>query len=331
MEELLRQALPAGHDVWADVALAAQQRRKQLDLCRVLAEPIAALARVWLAEHPGGSMRQLAIRGAKCARRMGYLASHNTIQGILGGHKKRTRGFVYRAMLKQVSGSGDDVPEEHFVPSRWTHGALASVGRPPAKARRPRPAPSASDIIPSGSDTLADYLRAAAGHPLLSPADEARLALGIETAERAALRILVRSAIVPRELGVSETLLEDSIAHGSAPDPIDAVTSRDFAHRMKEALAALDAREALVIRLRYGIGTGRPQTLSDVGREIGVSKQRVHQLEVLALTHLRQSPLVNRLAEYLDAPLPSRVVGRVSRPGGDGAATEQEGIPWPNS
>jgi hypothetical protein len=50
---------------------------------------------------------------------MGYSTSHNTIQPILAGHKKKTRGFVYRAMLKQFQDHGEHIPAEHILPSRW--------------------------------------------------------------------------------------------------------------------------------------------------------------------------------------------------------------------
>jgi hypothetical protein len=104
LEGLLREALPEGHDLPSAVAAAAQKQTRQIDLCWVRAEPIAALAKACLEQHPGLTMRQLSIRVAKSARRMGYSTSHNTIQPILGGHKKKTRGFVYRALLKQIEG-----------------------------------------------------------------------------------------------------------------------------------------------------------------------------------------------------------------------------------
>src|SRR3990172_9604363 len=102
MEGLLREALPEGHDLAKEVAAAAQKQTRQTDPCWGKAEPISALAKGWLEQHPSTTMRQLSIRVAKSARRMGYATSPITVQQILGGHRKRTRGFVYRAMLKQI-------------------------------------------------------------------------------------------------------------------------------------------------------------------------------------------------------------------------------------
>jgi WhiB family redox-sensing transcriptional regulator len=105
MESLLRGALPAGDDLAREVRAASQNQSRQFDLCLVKAEPISALAIAWLAQHPDATMRQLALRVTTSARRMGYVTSSNTIQPILAGHKKRTRGFVYRALLEQFPGS----------------------------------------------------------------------------------------------------------------------------------------------------------------------------------------------------------------------------------
>jgi hypothetical protein len=68
-----------------------------MDWVRV--EPIVELAHTWLEQHPGTSKRQLAILLSARIREMGYSRSHDLLQPILGGWKKKTRRFVYRAML----------------------------------------------------------------------------------------------------------------------------------------------------------------------------------------------------------------------------------------
>ena len=105
-------------------------RTRLIDLSCVQAQPIALLAKRWLVVHPDASLRQLAIRVARSARDMGYATSPNTIQPILGGHKKRTRGFVYRAMLKQLPDHNEQVPAKHVLPSRWLESALPSFRVP---------------------------------------------------------------------------------------------------------------------------------------------------------------------------------------------------------
>ncbi len=56
---------------------------------------------------------------------------------------------------------------------------------------------------------------------------------------------------------------------------------------LHRALALLTPRERSVITLRYGIGDGRSRTLLEVGKELGISRERVRQLEVVALMKLR--------------------------------------------
>ncbi len=178
MEGLLREALPEGHDLANEVAAAAQQQTRQTDLCWVKAEPISALAKGWLAQHPSATTRQLSIRVAKSARRMGYATSPITVQQILGSHTKRTRGFVYRAMLKQIPGSRDRIPEEHIVSSHRAEGAIARGSRPPAqrKPSRQRAKLSGTDGALSNADPLAAYLRSASGVLLPSPEAQVELA-----------------------------------------------------------------------------------------------------------------------------------------------------------
>ena len=117
MESLLSDILPAGSDHSRAVADALGDATRLVDLSWVRAKPIAHLAQRWLLAHPDASMRQLAIDVARSAQDMGYRTSHNTIQPVLGGYKQRTRGFIYRAMLKQFSDCMKQVPAEHILPS----------------------------------------------------------------------------------------------------------------------------------------------------------------------------------------------------------------------
>ena len=64
----------------------------------------------------------------------------------------------------------------------------------------------------------------------------------------------------------------------------------------------LTARERRVIQLRYGLEDGYNRTLAELGEELGVSRERVRQIEAEALTKLRESQREQnqRLKEYLD-------------------------------
>lgn len=100
LEDVLRPDLPPSQDL--DTALATtwrERERRRHDMAWVRVEPIVALAKTWLERHPDMSKRQLAIRLSARIREMGYSRSHDTLQPVLGGWKKKTRLFVYRAML----------------------------------------------------------------------------------------------------------------------------------------------------------------------------------------------------------------------------------------
>ncbi|MFN0167045.1 MAG: hypothetical protein ACKV22_11510 [Bryobacteraceae bacterium] len=100
LEDVLRQHLPPSQDLNTVLATTWRERQRwKDDMDWVRAEPLVALAKSWIEQHPGMSMRQLAIRLAARIREMGHSRSHDTLQPILGGWKKRTRRFVYRAML----------------------------------------------------------------------------------------------------------------------------------------------------------------------------------------------------------------------------------------
>ncbi len=64
-------------------------------------------------------------------------------------------------------------------------------------------------------------------------------------------------------------------------------------------LAQLTARERRILELRYGLGNRQPLTLHEIGREVGLTRERVRQIESEALDKLRDHRLSGRLREYL--------------------------------
>jgi RNA polymerase sigma factor (sigma-70 family) len=76
----------------------------------------------------------------------------------------------------------------------------------------------------------------------------------------------------------------------------DVVEQQVLIHDVRAAVAALPPREAQVITLRYGLGTDRPGTLQEIANTLRISRERVRQLEIHALTRLREP---TRLASLL--------------------------------
>jgi RNA polymerase primary sigma factor len=81
--------------------------------------------------------------------------------------------------------------------------------------------------------------------------------------------------------------LADTLEDSTTPTPSDTASQHLLGEELHRALALLTPRERSVITLRYGIGDGRSRTLLEVGKELGISRERVRQLEVVALMKLR--------------------------------------------
>ncbi len=92
--------------------------------------------------------------------------------------------------------------------------------------------------------------------------------------------------------------LGDFIEDGEATDAESAVISGLLQDDLRRVLATLDDREQLVIRLRYGLDDGQPRTLDQIGRQFGLSRERVRQIEREVMSKLRQGDRAERLRAY---------------------------------
>jgi RNA polymerase primary sigma factor len=76
----------------------------------------------------------------------------------------------------------------------------------------------------------------------------------------------------------------------SAASPLDRTEGLVLRERVKESMGDLEEREKLILRLRFGLDSEGPHTLEEIGRVIGLSRERVRQLEAQALRKLKGSP-----------------------------------------
>ena len=81
--------------------------------------------------------------------------------------------------------------------------------------------------------------------------------------------------------------LADTLEDTTTPTLTDTASQHLLVEELHRALALLTPRERSVITLRYGIDDGRSRTLLEVGKELGISRERVRQLEVVALRKMR--------------------------------------------
>ncbi len=81
--------------------------------------------------------------------------------------------------------------------------------------------------------------------------------------------------------------LADTLEDSAAPDLTETASQHLLSEELHRTLALLTPRERAVITLRYGVGDGRSRTLLEVGKELDISRERVRQLEVVALMKMR--------------------------------------------
>ena len=112
-----------------------------------------------------------------------------------------------------------------------------------------------------------------------------------EQARRYLNDMLVYLNITSLNLMVGEshdTELAELLADDVSPDPVDTVSENETVQEVRILLSRLPEREATVLRLRYGIPDDRCRTLDEIGAQLGVTRERVRQIQVRAERRLRE-------------------------------------------
>jgi RNA polymerase primary sigma factor len=92
----------------------------------------------------------------------------------------------------------------------------------------------------------------------------------------------------------------DFIPDSAAEAPLEVATRRMLAKAVEEALDELSEREKEVVRMRFGLVDGQAKTLEEVGREFGVTRERIRQIEAKTLAKLRHPQRSQKLKEFLE-------------------------------
>jgi RNA polymerase primary sigma factor len=114
--------------------------------------------------------------------------------------------------------------------------------------------------------------------------------LGDDAERLRALRV-ARAGIVSLDVPLTEdgrVSLADILCDGDLALPDDQAATSQTRHRARDALEVLSTREKLVVRLRFGIDRARPETLREVGKKLGLTRERIRQIEKQALDKLRK-------------------------------------------
>lgn len=94
--------------------------------------------------------------------------------------------------------------------------------------------------------------------------------------------------------------LGDFIEDEEAVVPVDAASFTLLQEQLQSVLDTLSTRERKVIQLRFGLLNGHPRTLEEVGREFGVTRERIRQIESKTLSKLRHPSRSQRLKDFLE-------------------------------
>ena len=132
--------------------------------------------------------------------------------------------------------------------------------------------------------------------------EEIAACMGVTT-ERVKEILKISELPVSLETPVGEekdSYLRDFIEDKTATLPVDAAVDQLCKEQVDDVLHTLSEREARILQLRFGLTDGRSRTLEEVGRDFGVTRERIRQIEAKALRKLRHPSRSKKLRDFLD-------------------------------
>lgn len=121
------------------------------------------------------------------------------------------------------------------------------------------------------------------------------------TRVREILKIAQATTSLETPVGDEEdSILGDFIQDTSQPSPIEAASRELLKENIEEVLSSLSDRESKVLKMRFGLMGEKAMTLEEVGREFGVTRERIRQIEAKALRKLKHPSRRKKLQDYLD-------------------------------
>jgi RNA polymerase primary sigma factor len=97
----------------------------------------------------------------------------------------------------------------------------------------------------------------------------------------------------------ADSVLGDFIEDVESPEPVETVTSFMLRDQLNEILSGLPPREVRILQMRYGLVDGETYTLEEVGKKLGVTRERVRQIEAQALSRLRHPTHSRKLRDFM--------------------------------
>ena len=146
--------------------------------------------------------------------------------------------------------------------------------------------------MPANTVALVSQIRLEERHILNETGEEATPEMlaervGISPAKVRALQEMMQQPISLHSIISEDKVLEDTIADQEASKPSDSSDLENLKEAVAKLLDVLTERERKIVCMHFGINGEEPQTLTTIGRELGLSRERIRQLELRALHKLR--------------------------------------------
>ena len=154
-----------------------------------------------------------------------------------------------------------------------------------------------TDVINQLNRTIQELVREFGREPTLEEIAE-RMRLSLDKVQKI---IKISKGPISLETPIGEegdSRLEDFIEDKEGISPQDAAVSSHLVRWTQKVLSTLNKREEKVLRMRFGIGMRQEYTLEEVGWDIGVSRERIRQIEEKALRKLKHFSRADKLKEF---------------------------------
>jgi RNA polymerase primary sigma factor len=126
--------------------------------------------------------------------------------------------------------------------------------------------------------------------------DELALHMKISPKKLKIIKKAVKAYSAPTQSGggaeEGEMTIEEMVSDLNTPTPDQQVLDGDELRHMRELLSTIDEREAKILKLRYGLDGEEPMTLKEIGQRIGLTRERVRQIEHETLRKLRDAMVI---------------------------------------
>ena len=131
--------------------------------------------------------------------------------------------------------------------------------------------------------------------------DEVAKAMGVPEADVEDLELLEERNVSLSDKCYDDDLeVEDRVSDGEAESVEYQIIKAAAQHQIREMLSVLDEKEALVIKLRFGLDDDRPMTLQEIGGRLHLTRERIRQIEQKAMRKLGRSKKLQQLRGYLN-------------------------------